>query len=146
MASSSSHSLSGIRDLGVNQRWICWHHHVPISVSSTTFWRVCYLWEPWDWILSTVHGCFRYPFVLLTFPSSAHVFCRTCHRVIQSTSPYCTLFDGDSLASHCSQHIGRHSSLRSHGKICHQWCFKRLGAKWFAITALTLCCSEMCVR
>ena len=32
----------------LNQIWICWHPHIPISVSITTLCKHCYLWRNWD--------------------------------------------------------------------------------------------------
>ena len=42
---------------------------------------------------------------------------------------------GDSLASHCSQHVGWHSSWLSYWEKNHQGCFGRVGSQGFAITA-----------
>ena len=44
---------------------------------------------------------------------------RTCHKSIQTSYSSGTLLDGGSLASHSSQHVGRHSSLVSHHIILH---------------------------
>ena len=45
---------------------------------------------------------------------------RTCHRSIQTSYSSGTLLDGHFLASHSSQHVGRHFSLLSyHKKSCH---------------------------
>ena len=56
------------------------------------------------------------------------------------------MLDGGSLASHSSQHVGRHSSALSHhkGPCCE--CFGRPGAQGSAISAFNpFSCSEMWV-
>ena len=84
MASSSSHRMSGISTFDFNQRWICWHPHIQINVSTTTFYKICY------WTLSTIHCCFRW---VMFF--SSRVNCNnsvlisgwTCYRLIQTSWP-----------------------------------------------------------
>ena len=57
------------------------------------------------------------------------------HRSIQTSDSSCTLWNGDSLASHSSQHVPGHSSLVSYHEKSSQRCFSRLGALRSAITA-----------
>ena len=47
----------------------------------------------------------------------------------------CTLLDGGSLASHGSQHVGKHSSAFPYFKRSHHGCFGRPGAQGSAISA-----------
>ena len=62
-------------------------------------------------------------------PGSIQVPGRINHISVQSTYSSGTLFDGGFLASHISQHIGRHSSLVSHHKgPCHG-CLSELSAQ-----------------
>ena len=49
-----------------------------------------------------------------------------------------TMLDGGSLASHSSQHVGRHSSAVSHHKKSHSGCFSRPGAQGSSISAFNL--------
>ena len=52
--------------------------------------------------------------------SSVQVSGRTCQRSTQTFDSGGTMLDGGSLASHSSQHVGRHSSVVSHHKrSCH---------------------------
>ena len=59
----------------------------------------------------------------------------TCHKQIQTSySGGIMLYEG-SLASHSSQHVGRHSSSVSYHKKSHHGCFSRPGAQGSAIAA-----------
>ena len=69
-----------------------------------------------------------------SFSSHIQVSCGTGHRSIQTSN--CTLLDGDSLASHCFQHIGMCSSLMWHCKKSHQGCFSGLGDNGSSVAAL----------
>ena len=53
------------------------------------------------------------------------------------------MLDGGSLASHSSQHVGRHSSAVSHCKRSHHGCFGRPSAQGSAISAFNQL-SNMC--
>ena len=46
--------------------------------------------------------------LIISFLSSVQVSGRTHHRSIQTSNSIHTLMDGSSLASHSSQHVGRH--------------------------------------
>ena len=48
--------------------------------------------------------------------SSVQISGRTCQRSTQTFDSGGIMFDGDSLASHSSQHVGRSSSVLSHHK------------------------------
>ena len=62
------------------------------------------------------------------------------------SSPSCVqVSDRASLASHCSQHLGRHSSLVSHDKRYLLECFGNLGAIASAITAFNPLAAQGCV-
>ena len=52
---------------------------------------------------------------------------RTCQRSVQTSNSSDTLLNGGFLASHSSQHVGRHFSLASCKKFCHGY-FSRPGA------------------
>ena len=59
---------------------------------------------------------------------------RTCQRSAQTVDSGGTMLDGGSLASHSSQHVGRHSlALSHHKKSCHG-CFNRPCAQGSAIS------------
>ena len=67
--------------------------------------------------------------------SSVQVSGRTCQWSTQTFDSGCTMLDGGSLASHRSQHVGRHSSVVSHCKRSHCGCFSRPGEQGSAISA-----------
>ena len=72
----------------------------------------------------------------ISVPRSVQNYGRTCHRSIQTSS--FTLLDGGSLASHSSQHVGKHSSSVSYSKrFCHGY-FSRPCAEGSDITACNL--------
>ena len=52
----------------------------------------------------------------ISFISSMHVSGRTSNISMQTSDSYCDLLFGGSLASYCSQHVGRCSLSLSHGK------------------------------
>ena len=64
---------------------------------------------------------------------------------IQSNDSSHALLDGDSLASHLSQHVGRQSISVSYNKRSHQGCLYRPGAKGSAIIPFNLLASQRCV-
>ena len=68
-----------------------------------------------------------------------------CHRSFQSSYSCGTLLDGGSLASHSSQHVGKHSSLVSHCKGPHHGCLSQLGAKGSAIAAFNPLAAKRCL-
>ena len=122
----------------INQGWIFWLPHIPISVSFITLWTT---------IASRSYGveCLQ-PSMEVSGElciSSSHVnSCsvvqvpsETCHKSIQTSYSSGTMLDGGSLAFHSSHHVGRHSSLMSHHKVSHHECFSRPGAQGSAIYA-----------
>ena len=46
-------------NFGVCQRWICWHHPIPLNLSIITHWSLYYLWGPWGWMHSNILKCIR---------------------------------------------------------------------------------------
>ena len=76
--------------------------------------------------------------------SSVQVSCRTCQQSTQTFDSGGTMLDGGSLASHHSQHVGKHFSVVSHDKRSHHGCFSRPGTQGSAISAF-FGGSEMCV-
>ena len=92
----------------VTQRWISWHPHVPINVSTFTSWKGhtsrglgVEKFQPSVEISGELYvsSCFG-------SPGSIQVPGRTCYRAIHTSVSDCTLLDGSSLASHSSQHVG----------------------------------------
>ena len=67
--------------------------------------------------------------------SSIQVSCRACHGSIQTSTSHFTLLIGVYLASHCSQLVGRCSSLMSHHERSFQGCFVKQGSKESTLTA-----------
>ena len=67
-----------------------------------------------------------------------YVFPQTCHKSVQTSDSSGIMLAGDFLASHSSQHAGRHSSLVSPFKGFHHRCFSRLGVQGSAIAAINL--------
>ena len=77
---------------------------------------------------------------------SVQVSSRTCQRSTQTFDSGGSMLDGGSLASHSSQHAGRHSSVVSHCKRSRCGCLGRPGAEGSAVSAFNpLGCSAMCV-
>ena len=66
---------------------------------------------------------------------SGQVSSRTCQQSTQTFASGGSMLDGGSLASHSSQHAGRHSSAVSHHKRSHRGCFGRPGTQGSAISA-----------
>ena len=66
---------------------------------------------------------------------SVQVSSRTCQRSTQTIDCGSSMLDGGSLASHSSQHAGRHSSVVSHCKRSRCGCLSRLGAQGSAVSA-----------
>ena len=56
-----------------------------------------------------------------------------------------SMLDGGSLASHSSQHAGRHSLAVSHCKRSHRGCFSRPGTQGSAISAFNPLAAQQCV-
>ena len=65
---------------------------------------------------------------------SGQVSSRTCQRSTQTFTSGGSMLDGSSLASHSSQHAGRHSSAVSHHKRSRRRCFGRPGAQGSVIS------------
>ena len=77
---------------------------------------------------------------------SGQVSSRTCQWSTQTFTSGGSMLDGSSLASHSSQHAGRHSLVVSHHKRSHCGCFGRPGAQGSVISAFNpFGCSVMCV-
>ena len=104
---------------GVYQRWICWHPPIPLNVSIVTPWKLYYLWRPcFEGIQLSLDtsGKLYLSSSCISFFSSIQVSGRTCHRSIQTFGSGSTILDRGSLASHSSQHVGRHSLVLSCNK------------------------------
>ena len=77
---------------------------------------------------------------------SGQVSSRTYQQSTQTFDSGGSMLDGSSLASHSSQHAGRHSLAVSHCKRSHCGCFGRPGTQGSAISAFKpFGCSAMCV-
>ena len=68
----------------------------------------------------------------------------TAHKLIKISHSSCTLLHGGSLASHCSQYIGRCSLPVCHCKRSHQGCFNRPSAKGSVISACNPLAARRC--
>ena len=66
---------------------------------------------------------------------SGQVSSRTCQRSTQTFTSGGSMLDGGSLASHSSQHAGRHSSMVFHRKRSCCGCLSRPGAQGSAVSA-----------
>ena len=72
----------------------------------------------------------------------------TCYKLIQTSYSGGAMLDGEFVASHSSQHFGRHYSLISHCKRSHQGCFRRFSTQGSAIAAFNpsllndMCCTD----
>ena len=66
---------------------------------------------------------------------SVQVSSRTCQRSTQTFASGGSMLDGGSLASHSSQHAGRHSSVVSHRKRSRHGCLGRPGAQGSVVSA-----------
>ena len=69
--------------------------------------------------------------------SVVQVSSRTCPKSIQISYSSRTMFNGDSLASHSSQHVERCSSSVPHHKASHHGYFSRLVAQGSVIAAFS---------
>ena len=76
---------------------------------------------------------------------SVQVTGRTCQWSTQTVDSGGTLLDGGSLASHHSQHVGRHSSPVSHCKRSHHGCLDRPGAPGSSVSAFNVSAAQQCV-
>ena len=77
--------------------------------------------------------------------SSVHIPDRRCQRSNQTFDSDGTMLDGGSLASHSSQHIGRHSSVLSHHKRSCHGCFGRPCAQGSDIYAFNPLAAQRCM-
>ena len=77
-------------------------------------------------------------------PGSVQVSSRTCHKSFQASHSSGSLLDGGSLASHSSQHVGRHSS-GSHHKGPYCGCFCRSGDQGSAMAAFNPLVAKRCL-
>ena len=66
------------------------------------------------------------------------VSARTCQWSTQTFDSGGTMLDGDSLAPHTYQHVGRCSSAVPHHKRSHRGCLSRPGIQGSAISAFNL--------
>ena len=76
---------------------------------------------------------------------SVQVSSRTCQWSTQIFDSGGSMLDGGSLASHSSQHAGRHSSAVSHHKRSRRGCLGRLGAQGSAVSAFNPLVAQRCV-
>ena len=77
--------------------------------------------------------------------SSVHVSGRTCQWSTQTFDSGGAMLDGGSLASHHSQHVGRHSLAVSHCKRSHCGCLGRPGTQRSVISAFNPLAVQQCV-
>ena len=85
-------------------------------------------------------------FSCISSSSSVQVSGRTCQRSTQMFDSGGTMLNGGSLASHNSQHVGRHSSALSHHKTSCHGCLGRPCAQGSAISAFNpLAAPKVCV-
>ena len=77
--------------------------------------------------------------------SSVHISCRTCQWSTETFDSGGTMLDGDSLASHSSQHVGRCSFTVSHYKRSCCGCFGRPGIQGCVISACNPLAAQQCV-
>ena len=126
-------------NFGVYCMWICWHPHVPFNISIITPWEIHYLWGPWEVECIKpsldISGNLCLSFSHIGSCRSVHVSGITCLRSIQTMNYTGTKLDGGVLASHSSQHIGRHFSRLSCHKGTNHGCFSRPGAQGFSISS-----------
>ena len=125
-------------NLGVYQRWICWHPHIPLNVSSNTPWKIHYLWGIGVECIQPsldVSGKLCLSSSCISSSSYVQVSGRTCHRSFQTFDSSGTMLDGGSLAFHSSQHVGRCSLALSCHKSSHHGCLSMPGAQGSAISA-----------
>ena len=98
---------------------------------------------------STTPGHIRHTlcvsYLHLSCPGPVPFSGKTCHRSIQTSYSSGTLLDGGSLASHSSNHVGRHSSSIAHCKRPYHGCFSHLGVQGSAITAFNPLAAHRCV-
>ena len=133
---------------GVYQGWICSHPPIPLNASIITPWKLHYLWGigvehlqlPLD-----VSGMQCVSSSCISSPSSVQVSSRTCQRSTQTFDSGGTMLDGGSLASHSSQHVGRHSWVLSHHKRSCCGCFASPCAQVSAISTFNPKAGQRCV-
>ena len=81
----------------------------------------------------------------ISYSGSIQVSGRTCQRSTQMVDSGGTVLDRGSLASHSSQHVGRHSSAVPHHKRSLHGCLSRPGAQGSAISAFNPLAAQQCV-
>ena len=134
---------------GAFQRWTCWHLLVLLNASIISLWKLhtaCgalglnAFSHPWKFQVSYVFPPpALVPLVLSKFLAE-HVNGQLRHLTSGGS-----MLDGGSLASHSSQHAGRHSSVVSHHKRSHHGCFSRPGTQGSAISAFNPLVAQQCV-
>ena len=134
---------------GVYQWWICWHPSVPLNSSIITPWNLHYLWGSWVVVCLQpsldVSGKLCVSSSHIRSSSSIYVSGRTCQRSTQTFDSDGTMLDGGYLASHSSQHVGKHSlALSHHKRSCHR-CFGRPCAQGSAISTFNPLAAQRCV-
>ena len=138
--------LKQLFTFGVHQRWICWHHllpsmpallHLGRSTTSGSLGVEC-LQPSLD-----ISGKLCVSSSSISSSSSVHVSGRTCQRSTFDAGG--TMLDGGSLASHSSQHVGRHFSVLYHHKRSCHGCFSRPHAQGSAISAFNPYAAQRCV-
>ena len=76
---------------------------------------------------------------------SVQVSSRTCQQSTQTFTSGGSMLDGGSLASHSSQHAGRHSSAVTHRKRSRRGCLGRPGAQGSVVSAFNPLVAQRCV-
>ena len=76
---------------------------------------------------------------------SGQVSSRKCQRSTQTFTSGGSMLDGGSLASHSSQHAGRHSSMVSHHKRSCHGCLGRPGTQGSVVSAFNPLAAQRCV-
>ena len=92
-----------------------------------------------------VSGKLCVSFSCISSSSSIQVSGRTYQRLTQTFDSGGTMLNGDSLAFHGSQHIGRHSSALYHHKRSFHGCFGRPCVQGSAISAFNPLAAQRCV-
>ena len=85
------------------------------------------------------------PSTSFSSPYSIQVIGRMCHSSVQASNSSSTFLHGDSLVSHISQHVGRHSLSVSHCKGPHHGCLCQPGAQGSEITVFNPLATQRCV-
>ena len=107
---------------GAFQRWTHGHLLIPLNASIITHWNLHYCWGLRVECLQpsvAISGRLHVSSSSISSSGSVQVSGRTCQRSTQTIDSGGTMFDRGSLASHSSQHVGRHSLAVLHHKRSH---------------------------